>query len=279
MIPQENKPSDTTPEATPKKMVAEKVPEEKPPVPQAKKDEGPETKALTRATWVQAISTVVLVAITFYYAWETRQIRKESSVSAQANKIMAEANKELSRTNIEMARTAELNLKISQDMLTSAKDSIAEARIARQEQMRPYLSYQSHSFYREGIGYHYMIWLVNEGLTPAKDIKIKPDNPKAPVSTSVSFLGPKQNSRISWARSDQMKDQGTPKSFNLSITYKDINGKDFQQEIPIELGDEDPNSLAAIREQFFKLNMTMDDIHLLMQNDARKKSREQNILK
>ena len=233
-----------------------------------------ETKALINATWVQAISTVVLVAITFYYAWETRQIRKESTVSAAANKVMADANKELSRTNIEMAKTAELNLKISQDMLSSAKDSLEESRIARQEQMRPYLSYQSHSFYREGIGYHYMIWLVNEGLTPAKDIRITPSNPKAPVTKNLSFLGPRQNSKIVWLRSDQMKEQGIQGSFSLFINYKDIHGADFQQEIPISVGDEDPNSLAAIREQLFKLNTTMDDIYRLQQNNVLRKSKD-----
>lgn len=279
MNPQEKKTNDTAPKANSPEKAVKNVVKEKVLEPPPPKTAEPETQAIIHATWAQAISTFVLVVITFYYAWETHKIRMETSATAQANQEMADTNKELSRTNMEMAQTAEINLKVSQDMLSSAKDSIAEMRISRQEQMRPYLSYQSHSFYREGIGYHYIIWLVNEGLTPARDIAIMPSNPKAPVAKTLSFLGPKQNSKILWTQSDQMKEGGIPRTFNLAITYKDINGKNFQQEISIALGDEDPNSLAAIREQLFKLNITMDDIYGLQKNEVFKKSREQNTVK
>lgn len=237
-------------------------------------EKDPNAETIRNATIAQALLAFVLVGVTIYYACETHKIRKESSVSAKANSDMAIANQEMSRINQEMSRTAEKNLKVSQDMLESARDSISEMKIARREQMRPYLAYQAHSFYREGIGRHYMVWLTNEGLTPAKDITMVPSDSEAPVSKSISFLGPRQKSLIVWTRSDQMQEKKIPKSFTLAIKYQGIDEVFYQQNVPVELADEDPNSLGAIREQLFKLNGTIDDIYNLQRSESMRVAQE-----
>lgn len=218
------------------------------------------THIIAGSTVIQAISTCVLVLITAYYAWETSRIRSENTAVAKANR--------------EMAETAQQNLRVSQDMLLAARETIKEMQTARQEQMRPYLSYQPHTFYREGVGHHYMVWLVNQGMTPAKDITILPNSSNVTIQKTISFLGPKQNTRVLWTRHDHMKEQNIPRSFDVKISYRDLNERKYEQTMTIEVGDRDPNSLGSIDEKLFDLNMKIDDFLQIYKSETLRKSRE-----
>ena len=216
---------------------------------------------------ITAFATIALCLVTAIYVVATYNMSKTAKKSlTTANKMTKIAEKNLNIAN-RMTKIATDNLgaynemlKTSKGMLKSAETTIIKMEKIHQEEMRPYLVYQLHTFHREGRGRFYSVWILNKGRTPARDVLISVNPSKIKINKTIRFLGPEQGSLIFLMNNFQMKEEKVSFPFKLSLGYSNSEGQLYQQKITVQMENENPNTLASIREQLFNLNSSIDEI-------------------